>query len=82
MERIINVIEYNYDCSANHFYFINDDAIICFYQVLNYDLVFSIYAFNNINKVEFIISKTESRKVFNLIDNMLNGMYLKKDILY
>ena len=64
MEKIINVIEYNYDCSANHFYFINDDAIVCFYQALNCDLVFSVYSFNNLNKIEFIISKTKFKKVY------------------
>lgn len=81
MEKIINVIEYNYDCSANHFYFINDDAIVCFYQALNCDLVFSVYSFNNLNKIEFIISKTKFKKVYELIHNMLNEMHSREDIL-
>lgn len=81
MEKIINVIEYNYDCSANHFYFINDDAIVCFYQGLNCDLVFSVYSFNKLNKVEFIISKTEFKKIYDLIDNMLKEMHSKGDAL-
>lgn len=81
MEKIINVIEYNYDCSSNHFYFINGDAIVCFYQGLNCDLVFSVYSFSTLNKVEFTISKTEYEKVYDLIDNMLKKMHSKKDTL-
>lgn len=79
MEKIINMTEYNYDCSDNHFYFINDDAITYFYQSLNCDLVFSINSFNSLNKVEFIISKTKFKEVYDLIDNMLKEMYLNKD---
>ena len=81
MRQINNVIEYNYDCSNNHFYFINDDAVACFYQGLNCDLVFSVYSFNNLNKVVFTISKTEFKKVYNLIDNMLKEMDSRKDTL-
>lgn len=81
MKKIINVTEYNYDCSNDHFYFINEDAIICFYQALNCDLVFSIYSFNNLNKVVFEISNNEFKEVFYLIDNMLKEMHSKKDTL-
>ncbi|MBE6149254.1 MAG: hypothetical protein E7170_00845 [Firmicutes bacterium] len=81
MEKIINVMEYNYDCSTNHFYFINDDGIVCFYQALNCDLVFSIYSFKNISEVDFVISKTEFRKVYDLINDMLNEMHFRKDTL-
>lgn len=81
MEKIINVTEYNYDCSSNHFYFINNDAIICFYQSLNCDLVFSVYSFNSLDKVVFKLSKNKFEKVYDLIDNMLKQMYLRKDTL-
>ena len=81
MEKIINVIKYNYDCSANHFYFINDCAIVCFYQALNCDLVFSVYSFHNLNKVEFIISKTKFKKVYELIHNMLKEIHYRKNSL-
>jgi len=81
MQKIINVKEYNYDCSNNHFYFIDDNAIICFYQGLNCDLVFSIHTFDSVDKVIFTISESEFKEIYDLIDNMLNEIQSRKDIL-
>jgi len=80
MEKIFNVKEYNYDCSTDHFYFINDAAVVCFYQMLNCDLVFSVYTFDSLDKVTFVINKNEFSEIYNLIDNMLNKIHSKKDI--
>lgn len=80
MQKIINVRKFNHDCCENHFYFINDDAIICFYQALNYDLIFSVLSFNN-NNITFIITETEFREIYYLIDSMLNKIHSRKDIL-
>lgn len=81
MQKIINVKKYNYDCCDNHFYFINDDAVICFYQSLNCDLVFSISTFKAMEKVTFMITKNEFENIYDLISNMLNEIHARKDIL-
>lgn len=81
MQKIINIKKYNYDCCTNHFYFINDNAIICFYQSLNCDLIFSCFSFNKRNKVTFIVNEKEFKEVYDLIENMLKQINLKKDTL-
>lgn len=80
MQKIINVREYNCDCSSNHFYFINDDAVVCFYQALNHDLIFSAHTFNGSDKVTFLITKDEFSEVYDLIDAMLTQIHSRKDV--
>lgn len=81
MQKIINVKKFNYDCCDNHFYFISDDAIIDFYQALNCDLLFSVFNFNNLSNVSFIVSEKDFKEVYDLIDEMLNEIHSRKDIL-
>ena len=81
MQKIINVEKYNYDCCTNHFYFINDEAIICFYQALNCDLIFSIFTFNDLENVSFIVSKNEFKQIYELIEGMLNQIHSRKDVI-
>lgn len=52
---------------------------MCFYQGLNCDLIFSVYSFSDLKKVEFIVSKTQFEKIYNLINAMLKEMCSKKD---
>ena len=81
MQRIINLKRYSYDCCENNFYFINDEAVVHFYQAPNYDLVFSILTLNNSNKVSFIVSQYEFKELYNSIAHMLNEIHFRKDII-
>lgn len=80
--EIFNVKKDNFDCSDNNYYFINDEAIMHFYQGMNCDLVLSINTYPNIiDKVSFIIDKKEFKDIYNLIYNMLEEIHSRKDIL-
>ena len=81
MQKLINVKKDNYDCCDNSFYFINNEAIVHFYQSPNYDLIFSILVLNNSNKVTFVVSQEGFKKLYDLIDSMLNEIHSRKDIL-
>lgn len=81
MQKIINIKKYNYDCCENHFYLINDNAVVCFFQGLNRDLIFSILSFKKINKVSFIVKKEEFKELYDLIDGMINEIHSRKDII-
>lgn len=80
--EIFNVKKDNFDCSDNNYYFINDEALMCFSQGLNCDLTLSVNTYPNIEgKVSFIIDKKEFKDIYDLIHNMLEEIHRRKDVL-